>query len=270
MGDTGAVPGNGRSPSDIRTTIAHPARVYDYWLGGKDNFAADREHGERALDLVPYMRVYARSNRQFLVRAVRFLCDAGIRQFLDIGTGLPTSPNVHEIAQRADPRSRVVYVDNDPMVFLHAEALMAKGGQTIVVRADMRDADNVLARARKLIDFRAPVALMFVACLHHLEDQDDPARLVARYLDVVVPGSYLVLSHITDDFVPEGFRKGREEARKAGMVVAPRGKDAIQQMFNGRKLVEPGLVLVSRWRPDSDLSDTRPERVNAYGGIAAL
>jgi SAM-dependent methyltransferase len=258
-------------PSAIRTDIAHPARVYDYWLGGKDNFAADREHAERALELVPYMRVYARGNRAFLVRAVQYLSDAGIRQFLDVGAGLPTSPNVHDVAQRADPSARVVYVDNDPMVFMRGEALTAaKNDQTTVVRADMRDVDDVLGQAGKLLDFREPVALMFVACLHHLEDADDPAGLVARYLDALAPGSYLVLSHITGDFAPEGFRKGRTEAQNSGLVVKPRGKDDIARMFNDRPLVDPGLVLVSRWRPDNDIADPNADHVNAYGGVAAL
>jgi SAM-dependent methyltransferase len=270
-GTSGGVPADGRISSPIRTDIAHAARVYDYWLGGKDNFAADREHAERALELVPHMRLYARGNRQFLVRAVRFLCDAKVRQFLDIGAGLPTSPNVHEVAQRADPGARVAYVDNDPMVFLHAEALTAaKNDRTAVVRADMRDVDDVLGQAGKLIDFREPVGLMFVACLHHLEDEDDPARLVASYLDAMAPGSYLVLSHITNDFAPEGFRQGRTEAKNAGLVVTPRGKDAIAHMFNGMALVDPGLVLVSRWRPDTDAADPNADRVNAYGGVAAL
>jgi hypothetical protein len=270
MGETSGMAGSGRVPADIRTDIAHPARIYDYWLGGKDNFAVDRALGETALELVPYMRVYARANREFLVRAVRFVCAAGIRQFLDIGAGLPTSPNVHEIAQLADPGSRVVYVDNDPMVFLHAEALMARRGQTTVVRADMRDADDVLAQAGKLIDFSPPAALMFVACLHHLEDRDDPVGLVARYLEAMAPGSYLVLSHATDEFAPEGFRQGAIEARKQGMVVATRRKDAILRMFKGTDLVDPGLVLVSNWRPDSDKQDPNAGHVMAYGGVAAL
>jgi len=258
-------------PSAIRTDIAHPARVYDYWLGGKDNFAADREHAERALELVPYMRVYARGNRAFLVRAVQYLSDTGIRQFLDVGAGLPTSPNVHDVAQRADPRARVVYVDNDPMVFLRGEALTAaKNDQTTVVRADMRDVDDVLGQAGKLLYFREPVALMFVACLHHLEDADDPAGLVARYLDALAPGSYLVLSHITGDFAPEGFRKGRTEAQNSGLVVTPRGKDDIARIFNDRPLVDPGLVLVSHWRPDNGVADPNADHVNAYGGVAAL
>jgi hypothetical protein len=271
MDDSGVLPGGAPSPgAGVRTDIAHPARVYDYWLGGKDNFAADREHAERALGLVPEMRVYARGNRQFMVRAVRCLRDAGTRQFLDVGAGLPTSPNVHEIAREADPGARVVYVDNDPMVFLHAEALMAKGGTTGVVRADMRQVEDVIARAGEVIDFREPVALMFVASLHHLEDEDDPAGLVARYLEAVVPGSYLILSHVTSDLAPEGFRKGRTEARESGVTVAPRGKDAILRMFNGRGLLDPGLVLVSRWRPESGQLDPNADRAMAYGGVAAL
>jgi hypothetical protein len=270
MGETGEVKGGSEVPANIRTDIPHPARVYDYWLGGKDNFAADRALGERALELVPFMRVYARANRQFLVRSVRFLCDAGIRQFLDIGAGLPTSPNVHEIAQQADPDARVVYVDNDPMVFLHAEALMAKGDHTAVVRADMRDADEVLAQAGRVIDFSQPAALMFVACLHHVEDDDDPAGLVARYLEAMAPGSYLVLSHATDEFAPEGFRQGAIDAKKQGMVVATRDKAGILRIFNGTDLVDPGLVLVSYWRPDSDELDPNADRVMAYGGVSRV
>ena len=167
--------GNGVAPS-IRTDVPHPARIYDYWLGGKDNFAADRSAAEHALELVPEFLDYARGNRQFLVRAVRFLADSGIRQFLDIGTGLPTSPNVHEVAQSIRPDAHVVYVDNDPMVFLHAEALMAKNNTTSVVRADLRNVDDVLGRAGELLDLAQPTALMFVACLHHVEDDDDPSR----------------------------------------------------------------------------------------------
>jgi hypothetical protein len=262
----------------IRTDLAHPARVYDYWLGGKDNFAADRELAQRQLQVVPHLRTYARGNRQFLVRAVRFACEAGVRQFLDIGAGLPSSPNVHEIARQSDPGSRVVYVDNDPVVFLHAEALMAKGGTTAVARADMRDVDDVLEQAGKLIDFRAPAALMFVASLQHLDDDDDPVGLVARYLDAMAPGSYLILSHITPVFALEGAGTGKAQAREqaiaqardAGIVVVPRGKDAILRMFNGRELLDPGLVLVSRWRPENGEPGLNADNVMAYGGVAAL
>jgi SAM-dependent methyltransferase len=262
--------GGWRDVAGVRTDIPHPARIYDYWLGGKDNFAVDRETAEHALELVPEMVYYARGNRQFMVRATRFLCAAGIRQFLDIGAGFPTSPNVHEIAQQADPGARVVYVDNDPVVFMHAEALMAKGARTAAVRADLRDAGEVIRQAGQLLDLSAPVAVMFVACLHHLEDHDDPAGVVARYLDAVAPGSYLVLSHCTDEFAYEKMHEGSADFKRRGGIFVPRGKDAILAMFNGRKLLDPGLVLVSRWRPDDGQPDPNALRVMAYGGIASL
>jgi len=258
--------GNG-VPAGIRTDIPHPARVYDYWLGGKDNFEIDRKAATEALKRVPEFLDYARGNRQFLVRAVRFLSEAGIRQFLDIGTGFPTSPNVHEIAQSADPDTHVVYVDNDPVVFLHAEALMAKNDGTSVIRADMRDVNEVLRQAGESLDFSEPVALMFVACLHHITDDDDPAGIVARYLDRMAPGSYLVISHFTDDFHPEKVRRSAIEAERAGLTFVPRGRDAIHRLFNDRPLLDPGLVLVTYWRPDGD-PVPNANRAWAYGGIA--
>ena len=202
------------TPANVGTDIPHPARIYDYWLGGKDNFAADREAAEWALKAVPEFRDYAFGNRKFLVRAVRYLCDAGVRQFLDIGTGFPTSPNVNEIAHSADPDSRVVYVDNDPMVFVHAEALLGKVPGTAAVHADLRDVDEVLAKAGSLLDFTQPVALLFIACLHHIEEADDPAGIVARYLAALAPESYLVLSHSTDEFAPDRMRAAAEDARE--------------------------------------------------------
>jgi len=261
--------GDDWGPPDIATDVPHPARIYDYWLGGKDNFEADRSAGEFALGLLPEYRDYAHGNRQFLVRATRFLCDAGIRQFLDIGAGLPTSPNVHEIAQATDPEARVVYVDNDPMVYVHAEALMAKGATTSVVRADLRDVDTVVQQADELLDFSKPVALMFVASLHHVLDSDDPAGIVGRYLDAVAPGSYLVLSHIDYDYHPEKMRLGSEEARRAGTIYEPRRREDILRMFNGRELLDPGLVLVSYWRPDG-APGRNANRVMALGGVAQL
>ena len=257
-------------PDNIRTDIPHPARVYDYWLGGKDNFAADREMAEYALRLMPQVLDTVRANRQWLVRAVAFLRDAGIRQFLDIGAGLPTSPNTHEIAQSADPGACVVYVDNDPVVMVHADALTAKNDNTRVVLADLRDVDNVLAEAGKLLDFAQPVALMFVGCLHHLEDSDDPAGVVASYLAALAPGSYLVLSHATDEFAPETAREGSAEVGRRGAVWIPRGKDAILGMFNGRELIDPGLVLVSYWRPKGGVPDQNADRAWVYGGIARV
>ena len=257
-------------PADIRTDIPHPARVYDYWLGGKDNFAADREMAEWVLTLTPETLDTVRANRQWMVRAIRFLCDAGIRQFLDIGAGLPTSPNTYEVAQSASSEARVVYVDDDPMVYMHAEALMAKNGTTRVVRGDMRDVGEVLAGARELLDFTKPVALMFVGCLHHLPDSDDPASVVARYLSALAPGSYLILSHATDEFAPERTHQTSDEAAQRGAIWIPRGKDAILRMFNGLELLDPGLVLVSYWRPEGGVPDANASRAWVYGGIARM
>jgi SAM-dependent methyltransferase len=266
MTQTGQSAGNGNA---IRTDIPHPARVYDYWLGGKDNFAADREAAEWVLKVVPEMLDAARAGRQFLVRAVRFMSQNGIRQFLDLGTGIPTSPNVHEVAQEYHEDARVVYVDNDPVVFLHAEALMAKDGSTSVTRADLRDVESILEQAGDVLDFSQPVGLMFVASLHHLLDEDDPAGVVARYLRRLAPGSYLVLSHATDEFAPDRMRKNSEEAAQRGAIFKPRGKPAIEGMFNDLAMVEPGLVLVSYWRPEAD-PGPNADRAWSYGAVASV
>ena len=254
----------------IRTDIPHPARVYDYMLGGKDNFAADREIADLQLRFIPELQVSARGNRDFLVRVVRFLSDQGIRQFLDIGTGLPTSPNTHEIAQDGHPDARVVYVDNDPVVFLRAEALMTENDRIAVVRADLRDVDEVLSRAGRLLDFSKPVALLLVAVLHNLLDSDDPAGIAARYMAALAPGSYVVISHSTDEFDPERNRQASAAALEAGATWIPRGKEAIAAMFNGVPLIEPGLVLVSYWRPDVGGPGPNADRGWAYGGVARL
>jgi SAM-dependent methyltransferase len=254
----------------IRTDIPHPARVYDYMLGGKDNFAADRETAERSLELVPEMLDSSRGNREFLIRAVRFLRDAGIRQFLDIGTGLPTSPNTHETAQEGHPDTRVIYIDNDPVVVLHAEALMADNPATAVVAADLRDVDEVLANAGQWLDFTRPVALMLVAVLHCIPDEDNPAAIAARYLAALAPGSYVVLSHSTDEFAPDRTHQASAEAKARGATWIPRSKDDILRMFNGRELLDPGLVLVSYWRPDRDIPGHHAERAWSYGGIAQI
>lgn len=254
----------------IRTDIPHAARVYDYMLGGRDNFASDREMAGVGLQLMPEMRDSSRANRDFLVRAVRFLREEGIRQFLDIGTGLPTSPNTHEIAMQGHPDARVVYVDNDPVVFLRAEAQMADNVSTAVVRADLRDVGEVLAQAGKLLDFSKPVALMFVATLHCIEDADDPAGIAARYIAALAPGSYLVLSHSTDEFAPARTHAVSRAAAERGAIWLPRGKDAIARMLNGLRLVDPGLVLVSRWRPDRDIPEDQAKRAWTYGAVARV
>jgi SAM-dependent methyltransferase len=268
MTESGQPDGNGNG-NGIRTDIAHPARVYDYWLGGKDNFAVDRETAEWVLSVTPEMLDAAREGRNFLVRAVHFMSENGIRQFLDIGSGIPTSPNVHEIAQEYDPAARVVYVDNDPVVFLHSEALMPKDGTTAVVRADMRDVEEVLAKAGGLLDFSQPVGMLFVGSLHHVRDEDDPVGIVARYLRPLAKGSYLVLSHGTDEFAPERMRQNSEGAAERGATFIPRGRAAIEAMFNGLPLLEPGLVLVSYWHPDSE-PGPNADRAWSYGGAAPL
>jgi SAM-dependent methyltransferase len=258
------------SPPDIRTDIAHPARVYDYWLGGKDNFAADRAAAEEVVRAMPEILDTVRGNRQFLARATAFLRDAGIRQFLDIGSGLPSSPNVHEIARQDGDEARVVYVDHDPVVFVHTDSLMAKDDATRMVHADLRDVDEVLGQAKQTLDFSKPTGLMLVGVLHHILDPEDPAGIVGRYLSALAPGSYLVISHSTDEFSPEKMRANAEVADSSGTVLIPRGRDAILRLFNGHELVDPGLVLVPYWRPGAAGPGVNAERVWVYGGVAVL
>jgi hypothetical protein len=250
----------------IRTDIPHPARVYNYHLGGKDNFAADREMGDFTRQRMPQIVDTARANRQFQSRVVQFLYDSDIRQFLDIGAGLPASPNTHELA----PGARVVYVDNDPVVFLHAEALMADSKTTWVVRADLRDVDETLANAGKYLDFTQPIGLLFNAVLHNVPDEDDPAGLSARYLEVAARGSYLAISHLTDEFAPEKVREISAENARRGLTFVGRSKEDINAMFHGLELVEPGLVVTSEWRPEGGQAPYNSDRVWGYSGVARV
>jgi hypothetical protein len=255
---------------DLRTDIPHPARIYDYWLGGKDNFEADRAAARAALENVPEYLDYAVGNRKFLVRATQYLAaEAGIRQFLDIGTGFPTSPNVHEIAAESAAGPRVVYVDNDPMVYSHALGLLARAPGVAAVLADLRDPDTVLRAAGEHLDLREPAGLMLVACLHHIRDHDDPAGIVARYLEQMAPGSCLVLSHCTSDMNPERMRIASVNAEQRGMTFIPRSRDEILKLFNGTPLIDPGLVLVNYWRPHID-AGRNADRAWAYGAVATL
>jgi SAM-dependent methyltransferase len=256
--------------SGVRTDIPHPARVYDYLLGGKDNFAVDREAAEMSLKISPEIGYSARANRQFLVRAVRFLRDSGIRQFLDVGTGLPTSPNTYEVAQDGHPDARVVYVDQDPVVVAHATALMATNQTTSVIHADLRNVEEVLSATARLLDFTKPVGLLFVACLHNIPDHDDPAGIVARYLTALAPGSYLVISHVTDELDPGRMHAITAEYAKRGTVFVGRSKESIQRMFNDAELVDPGVVLISYWRPDSGGPGYNADQVWGYSGVARV
>ncbi|MGH3288048.1 MAG: SAM-dependent methyltransferase [Streptosporangiaceae bacterium] len=264
--------GDGDALANIRTDVPHPARVYDYWLGGKDNFAADRAAAEQVLQVMPEILDTVRGNRQFLVRAVGFLRDAGIRQFLDIGSGLPSSPNVHEVAQAGGTGARVVYSDHDEVVVSHADALMAKNRNdtALVVHADLRDVDKIISRAGELLDFTKPVGLIFAGVLHHIPDSDDPAGIVARYLAALAPGSYLAISHATAERSPEKMAANADVADSSGTMLIPRSKDAIERMFNGRELVDPGLVLVSYWRPEGGDPGPNADRAWVYGGVAAV
>ena len=253
----------------VDTTVAHIARVYDYWLGGKDNFAVDRIAAERVIAAFPDIIRSARGNRAFLGRAVQYLVrEAGVRQFLDIGTGLPAANNTHEVAQDAAPECRVVYVDNDPVVLSHAKALLASGpdGATAYVDADLRDPETILAAAAEVLDFSRPVAIMLVAILQHISDEDNPHQIVARLLAAVPSGSYLTLSHPARDIEAAAMA---EIADRMNEMVAEkvtfRTQAQVRRFFGGLELVEPGLVPVPRWRPASDLEAASPTVM--WGGI---
>jgi S-adenosyl methyltransferase len=261
---------------EIDTSKPHPARMYDYYLGGKNHFAADRETAEKGLATWQSGRVAARENRAFLGRAVRFLAaEAGIRQFLDIGTGLPTTNNVHEVAQSVAPAARVVYADNDPLVLAHARALLTSSpeGRTAYIHADLRDPQSVLSNpaVREVLDFGQPIALMLVAVLHFVPDEFKPGQVLATLIDAMPPGSYLVASHITGEHDPVGPATGARAYRAAGLPAQLRDSDQFARLaFNGLDLIPPGTVLVSEWRPDGDAPRPTPAEVSWYGGVARI
>jgi hypothetical protein len=246
----------------INTSVPNPARIYDYLLGGKDNYPADREVAEQVVAVAPVTREVVRDNRAFLRRAVTFLAEeAGVRQFIDLGSGLPTHGNVHEIAQAVAPGARVVYVDNDPMVVTHSRALLADDN-TITVQADLREPDAIVGHpeVRKLIDLDRPVALLLLAILHFVPDDQDPHGIVARFRDALPAGSYLALSHSTRDVPVRPDMTPAEMAEMGAKVqrlyqmtttlIVPRTRAQVERFFDGFDLVDPGLVEIQRWRPD--------------------
>jgi hypothetical protein len=252
------------------TSVAHSARVYDYWLGGKDNFAADRVAAEQVIEVRPAIRTDVRANRAFLGRAVRYLAGpAGIRQFLDIGTGLPSADNTHEVAQSVAPDARIVYVDNDPIVLAHARALLtsAAEGVTAYLSADLRDPETILAEAGRTLDLAQPVAVMLVAVLHHIPDSDDPYRIVARLREAVPAGSHLVISHPASDVQTD---KVAEVARRYNASVVTgqtrRTVDEVTAFFGDWGILEPGVTQTPMWRPDphSPVTGTVP----MWAGVA--
>jgi S-adenosyl methyltransferase len=260
-------------PQGIDTSRPHPARTYDYFLGGKNNFAADREVGDKVLAGWPAIRVGVRENRKFLARVVRYLAgEAGIRQFLDIGTGLPTADNVHEVAQAVAPSARVVYVDNDPLVLAHARALLTSSpeGRTAYIHADLRDPVSILNDpvTREVLDFSQPVALMLIAILHMIPDEEKPAEIVATLLDALPPGSYIVASHLTAEH-SAGAASAERTFKQGGMAAQWRDSDVFARLaFSGLDLVSPGVVLTSEWRNDEPGPYPPAADISAYGGVA--
>jgi hypothetical protein len=252
------------------TSVAHSARVYNYWLGGKDNFAADREAAERALAVLPGLRFAVRANRAFLARSVRFLASyAGIRQFLDIGTGIPTADNTHEVAQSVAPESRIVYVDNDPVVLNHARALLTSSpeGACAYIDADLRDPETILAQVIGILDFSLPVALMLVGILHLIEDADDPPGIVSRLVAALPLGSYLTISHPASDITPEETETVKHQLNKSmAQRSTYRRREQVTALFDGLDLVDPGVVTVAKWRPDSEIEAASP--TFAWAGVA--
>ncbi len=255
------------------TSVAHPARVYDYWLGGKDNYAADREAAERAIAANPLVVPGVRAGRAFLRRAVSYLAgDAGIRQFLDIGTGIPSSNNTHEVAQGIDPTCRVVYVDNDPIVLVHAHALLTSepAGKTDYIDADLRQPEIILASAARTLDFAQPVAITLLGILQNIPDEAAPHRIVADLVAAVPAGSYLVITHPASDIMAAAMAEmGRQLNERQGPAdqVTFRPYDDVLRFFDGLELVEPGLVQPHRWRPE--LSDLNYKgELTAWSGVA--
>jgi hypothetical protein len=252
---------------EIDTSRPHPARIYDYLLGGKDNYQVDQQAGDALAAAAPEVRIGVRANRAFLQRAVRFVVRGGVRQILDIGTGLPTSPNVHETAHEVAPDVRVAYVDNDPIVKTHADALLSRSGTTSIVLGDVRDPRAIVEHpdVRRVIDFGEPVALLLVAVLHFLTDAERPEQVVATLRDALPAGSFLVLSHATDDFADRSAAEAVYTNATATLNLRPRA--AVERFFDGFELVDPGLAQVPFWRPDTPPPE-RSGEIGFYGGVA--
>ena len=265
-----AGPGDPGGPRGIDTRVAHSARVHDYWLGGKDNFAADRAAGDAVLAAYPGIIASVRAGRAFLARVVRFLAaETGIRQFLDIGTGIPAADNTHEVAQAAAPGARVVYVDYDPVVLLHARALLrsSPGGAVDYIDADLRNPDAILAGAARALDFSRPVAVMLIAIMHLIGDQDDPYGIVKTLMAAVPSGSYLALSQVASDIESEQMADAASRYNHlAHETQRHRSHAEVARFFDGLELAAPGLVPVHQWRPGSETGVT--QRSAMWGGVA--
>ncbi|HKT05051.1 MAG TPA: SAM-dependent methyltransferase [Rugosimonospora sp.] len=259
------------APESIDVTRPSAARVYDYILGGAHNFAVDRELGDELIRRSPDVAETMRANRVFLRRAVRYLAEQGIRQFLDIGSGVPTVGNVHEIAQQVSPESTVVYVDMDPVAVAHSEAILEGNDRAGVICADMREPELIKSRAAAsgLIDFAAPVALLLAGVVHFIPDSDDPGGLVAQLRDPLVAGSYLLVSHTTYDGQPPEVVAAQQLAARTATPLFPRTHAEVLSYFDGTELIDPGLVFIPLWRPDPGEVVEHPERTSAYAGVSS-
>ncbi len=255
----------------VDITVPNAARVYDYFLDGSHNFAADRDMANKIQKVMPAVRDAARINRSFLRRAVLFMVDSGIRQFLDIGSGIPTVGNVHEIAQRADPECRVVYVDKEPVAVAHSELLLAGNDRATVIQANLRDVEGILghSRTRCLLDFDQPIGLLLLAVLHFVPDSWDPVGMLAQYRDRLIPGSYLAVSHVTTDGNPTGLTEIVQQYQDTPEPIYPRSHEEVLRLFAGFELGEPGLVGSAVWRPSGpgDISDSAETNMISYGAL---
>ncbi|MER8118687.1 SAM-dependent methyltransferase [Streptomyces sp. NPDC094031] len=265
---------SGQDPTavEIDTSKPHPARMYDWYLGGKDNYPVDEEMGRQMLALEPRVPVMARVNRAFMHRATRWLAQQGVRQFLDIGTGIPTEPNLHQVAQGVAPDARVVYCDNDPIVLAHAAALLRSTpqGATEYLQADVRDPDAIIAGAREVLDLKQPVALSLIALLHFITDADGAHELVRRLLSELPSGSYLMMTHATSDFTPEESVTATAKLKGAGITIALRSREEFTRFFDGLELVDPGVEIVHKWH--LELGEPVPGQddgvIPGYGAVA--
>jgi len=268
--ETGGSEAGDRAAGAFDPAVASSARIYDYWLGGKDNFAADREAAEQAIAANPGIVADVRANRAFLSRVVRFLVgECAVRQFLDVGTGLPTASNTHQVAQAVAPACRIVYVDNDPVVLTHARALLtsAPEGATAYLDNDLRDVGQILQGAAATLDLSQPVAVMLLIVLHLIPDADDPVGIVARLMGQLAPGSYVAISHPASDVRPAAMAEmaRRVNARLASARGTMRDRAPIISFFDGLSLLEPGVVQPQKWRPDAGPT---PAEVTAWCGVA--
>jgi O-methyltransferase involved in polyketide biosynthesis len=256
----------------LDTTVSHSARIWNYWLGGKDNYAVDREAGDKVAAMLPSIVAQARADRAFLGRAIRYLAgEEGIRQFLDIGTGLPTADNTHQVAQRVAPQSRIVYADNDPLVLAHARALLtsAPEGACDYVDGDLREPDKILAKAARTLDFTKPVALMLLGIVHHIPDTQQAYSIVGHLVAALAPGSFLTINHSTSAVHGAAMEEAVAHWNRVGTPsMTLRTPEQIARFFDGLDLLPPGVVSCSRWRPDPSPTGDEPAEVDEFCGVA--